>query len=146
MIFKLLFFVFPLIVSCQSIVVGSIVEKSKSARPSWVGRVSIWDNGYELACVSKYESKEDLPKSIKEAQIKAKLSCDNKVAAYYLSNNKKLSYKYTEKDISLQLQNCSEKCSKISDMYFEKIAESSNLYSYATYIKMAYPRTYKIYR
>ena len=136
---------FPILISCQSIVVGSVVEKSKSSRPVWVDRVSIWNNGSELVCVSKYESKEDLPKSIK-AQIQAKLTCDNNVATYYLEKNKKLSYKYTKKDIRMQLQNCSEKCSKISDMYFEKIAETSNLYSYATYIKMAYPITYKIYR
>ena len=125
---------------------GSVVEKSKSSRPTWVDRGAVWTNGSELVCVSKYESKEDLPKSIKEAQIQAKLTCDNKVAAYYLENNRKLSYKYSKKDISLQLQNCSEKCSKISDMYFEKIAESSNLYSYSTYIKMTYPMTHKIYR
>jgi hypothetical protein len=145
-IFKLLFIAVPITVSCQSTTVGSIVEKSKAMRPSWVSRVSVWEDGTDLFCVVKYKSKQDLPKSIKDAQIAAKLSCDNSVSAYYLEKNKSLSYKYTEKNISDNLQNCSGKCSEINDMYYEKVVESTNLYSYDVYIKIAYPLTYKIYR
>ena len=136
----------PTLVSCQSTTVGSIVEKSKAMRPSWVGMASVWEDGNDLSCVVKYKSKQDLPKSIKDAQIAAKLSCDTRVSSYYLKKNQSLSYKYTEKNISDNLQNCSGKCSKISDMYYEKVVESTNLYSYDVYIKMAYPLTYKIYR
>ena len=130
--------------SCQSIPPGSVVEKSKTSRPGWTDSIGTFTESNKRICVIKYQSKEDLPKSIRKAQIQAKSECDKKMASAYIESRKRLSYRYSEKDLVARLESCTKKCSKISDMYYEKVAETNNLYSYDIYVKMSYPLEFKI--
>ena len=143
--FNLIILLAVCLFSCQSVKVGSVVEASKYERPRWAQKSALTVDGSVLNCITQFEAEDDLPKSIKDAQIDAKKKCDSQVARYYLSKSKGLSKRYTERDIEKRLQNCSKKCSEINDMYYEKVAETGNLYSFDIYVNMSYPVSFKIY-
>ena len=65
------------------------------------------------------------------------------MASYYLRMDQSLARRYLEKDIVIKMNNCEETCSEINDIYYEKIAEENDLFSYRVYINMTYPASLK---
>ena len=142
MIFKL-YALLLLVTSCQSVPVGSVVETSKFLRPSWIKKIGLSVKGGTLTCTALHSSRENLPNSIKKAQINAKIHCDSLVASYYLKVDQSLARRYLERDIVIKINKCGKTCSEINDIYYEKIAEENDLFSYRVYVNMKYPARLK---
>ena len=138
-IFKVLL-LFGFFHSCQTVPVGSVVERSKYEAPSWKKNRSqiISSNTNKIECVGFYTSDDDLPKVIKEAQLSARNACGQLVSQKFLQLDSRLSRKYTSRDLEKYFKSCTGKCVELSDIYYEKIAESDNLFSYRVYVKLAY--------
>ena len=140
MIYKVLL-LFAFTCSCLSVPVGSVLERSKYDVPSWKSEkyALIPSKSHsEVSCVGKFDSRGDLPKAIKEAQLEIKQECSKMVARSLLAKNSKLARRFTEKNLIDYFGSCSTSCVVTDDIYYEIIAELESLFSNKVYIKMTY--------